>query len=946
MYLIDDSISCFLSSWDIDTRGGKIKCLPEDGAYYYSMKNTNGKFPLSMKRILTTCRSGNFVFETAINLNREMSGFSIAFADENDATFLNINTNGQGMYLNGTYLAEYEKDCMERIKLKFSLDSGVAEIMINAEVCGSINFSAHSLKSVTITAPNCCFYEARIYFMRLYSGYDVHEEFSLYGSGKLPKDIWAAEGEMYVKKKDGLSVPYDHCLYMKQGSRLFCSIPHHNKTIAEFMTLSDNFTVKVGQLVIKSDKNGIFANNEYIGEVSLAYWCMFRIEFNGEYAVVKLNGRRRTQIPCPVPENLEFISGYELWLDKILVYEMLPEPEDYVPKPNPVMRSDVHVGMMACSIWREGNHFGWDKINPFPERKPYNGFYDEGEIEEADWEIKYMCEHGIEYEIFCWFAPRRWVRGAIEPRMPAIEKAFFNAKYINDLKFTFMWENGASKTSVEGFYENLVPFWIEYYFKHPQFLKVDNKPVIYIYTHWGLRDHFGSVEEIKRAMDFLDSECKRAGFDGITVILSLPQRIKGAFEEVRSMGIKNVFSYTWNTDSRLKQQQDVLTKQYNYNVLDVVPTVSMGYDTKPWLGNSNGYYIPPKDLSELIRWTRNVHNKRYDNNSIASHMIVLDNWNEYGEGHYFMPTGMTGFKYLDAVLEGLELDNIHDDVYPNEKQRDRICHLYNKNRILYKTCYIAPEPSDKPLIGWYFKNDHDLEQWKPNGGISGLKKIDAALLGHTESTGFLEIKLDKPVKVDNASNIRITLKLTNHNFDQYRIMFTTEENPEFCDKNSVVGYAYESFARAWILPVNKCEGWHGSITGLRIIPNTTGGDFELVSVEIMENKRILPELFVNGERIRVTYADKDMIAINTDILDALYAVMSVDEEGRVTLKSCSGHKILLSADSCRAVLDGKEIMLVNNCKVIDRFFLVPFVEIFGYLGYNTKYEGGIVTADY
>ena len=59
------------------------------------------------------------------------------------------------------------------------------------------------------------------------------------------------------------------------------------------------------------------------------------------------------------------------------------------------------VGMNICSLWREGSHAGWDCISPYDDVNTVLGFYDEGLPETSDWEIKFMVEHGIDYELYC-----------------------------------------------------------------------------------------------------------------------------------------------------------------------------------------------------------------------------------------------------------------------------------------------------------------------------------------------------------------------------------------------------------------------------------------------------------------------------------------------------------------------------------------------------------------
>ena len=74
----------------------------------------------------------------------------------------------------------------------------------------------------------------------------------------------------------------------------------------------------------------------------------------------------------------------------------------YVPEPRPVT-SDYLVGVHYFSGWKQGTHFGWQKVEPHPERKPLLGYYDEGDPEVADWEIKWALEHGINYFVYCWY---------------------------------------------------------------------------------------------------------------------------------------------------------------------------------------------------------------------------------------------------------------------------------------------------------------------------------------------------------------------------------------------------------------------------------------------------------------------------------------------------------------------------------------------------------------
>jgi hypothetical protein len=62
-------------------------------------------------------------------------------------------------------------------------------------------------------------------------------------------------------------------------------------------------------------------------------------------------------------------------------------------------------------------------------------------------------------------------------------------------------------------------------------------------------------------------------------------------------------------------------------------------------------------------------NKTYPDAALAK-TIILDNWNEYGEGHFIMPTRGYGFSDLDAVRNVFgDKSTIHKDLRPEDVGR-------------------------------------------------------------------------------------------------------------------------------------------------------------------------------------------------------------------------------------------------------------------------------------
>src|SRR5450759_4011639 len=155
----------------------------------------------------------------------------------------------------------------------------------------------------------------------------------------------------------------------------------------------------------------------------------------------------------------------------------------------------------------------WDNIIKHPERTPALGFYNQENPEVSDWETLWAVEHGIDFFIYCWY---RTSQGGPVTTMfsSAIHDGLFKSRYVDKMRFTIMWENqsrGKAGVSDENdLTANLLPFWMENYFKHPSYLKVDNKPVLFIYRPEFLIDDLGGVENAARAIEIMRKACRDA----------------------------------------------------------------------------------------------------------------------------------------------------------------------------------------------------------------------------------------------------------------------------------------------------------------------------------------------------------------------------------------------------------------------------------------------------
>lgn len=389
-----------------------------------------------------------------------------------------------------------------------------------------------------------------------------------------------------------------------------------------------------------------------------------------------------------------------------------------VPPPKPV-RTQILIGAHNCPLWEADKLDMWSQIVKHPERTPALGFYAQENPEVADWETKWATEHGVSFFIYCWY---RTSQGGPVTTMfsSAIERALYHSRYQNHMKYTIMWENQvrgrAGVSNERDLMENLLPYWIERYFKHPSYLKIDNKPVLFIYRPEYLVDDLGGKENVARAMDQMRDACRKAGFAGLILLGEYRGLDPDVLSLLKQLGMDYTFAYCWGVPNNPTPQQAIdaqmsyIRKTQELGIIPQVVTVSQGWTG--WADEGSIWRIPPSDYEGLLRKAKDFIGT-LPSSQLGSHMLLLDNWNEWGEGHFIAPFRQYGFGYLDAVRKvftpnaGPHTDLLPEDVGmgPYDKayrtamaNRDRVRKLARK-RVL-KTG--APAPG---LIGWWTFDD-------------------------------------------------------------------------------------------------------------------------------------------------------------------------------------------------------------------------------------------------
>jgi hypothetical protein len=442
--------------------------------------------------------------------------------------------------------------------------------------------------------------------------------------------------------------------------------------------------------------------------------------------------------------NNATIADASLWINFLPAVET--SKQSYIPPPAPV-KTSLLIGAHNCPLWESDQPGMWSQILKHPERTPALGFYGQENPEVADWETKWALEHGVSFFIYCWYRASQG-EPVITRFSSAIHDALFKSKYGDQMKFTIMWENQARGVAgvadEKDLMTNLLPFWIKNYFTRPNYLKVDNKPVLFIYRPEFLIDDLGSVENVVRAFDKMRQACKEAGFDGLYLLGEYRGFDPAHLRLMKSLGLDYTFAYCWyvpnnpTPEQSIQAQMQYIRATQSLGILPQVVTVSQAWSG--WADEGTIWKIPPTDFERLLRQAKEFV-ETLPPQEIGSKMLLLDNWNEWGEGHYIAPYREYGFGYLDAVRRVFSaapekhLDLLPEDIGMGPYDTAYRRQAERKEQLRRQAAKPMRKPgSDAPgLIGWWA---FDEEQENPVGYDYSGNRLGGTLMKATRAPGL------------------------------------------------------------------------------------------------------------------------------------------------------------------------------------------------------------------
>jgi hypothetical protein len=297
----------------------------------------------------------------------------------------------------------------------------------------------------------------------------------------------------------------------------------------------------------------------------------------------------------------------------------------------------------------------------WPDREPILGFYPEEQQWVAEKHIEWASSYGLKFFIYDWY----WT-GSKPDLNHAIDN-FVKAKNKGKMKFALMWvasHYGGVKTGQE--FTSMVDYWLDHYLQDPQYLLLDEKPVVLIYSEGAVianATKYGKT--MKDLLVIARDRAKSRGLKGIYFVgISqarssivngfLPDNGYDAVTGYNYLSKGFTGEYVWNKEpaaTTYSELMDGYRSEWNWfmsnSSIPYLLPMSAGYDSSPW-GSSVHCSSTPQSFKQMLVEGKNLIEK-YKNKTKGIGIIYA--WNELAEGGIIEPTKKWRFKYLEAIEE-------------------------------------------------------------------------------------------------------------------------------------------------------------------------------------------------------------------------------------------------------------------------------------------------------
>ena len=398
----------------------------------------------------------------------------------------------------------------------------------------------------------------------------------------------------------------------------------------------------------------------------------------------------------------------------------------------------------------------------------------------VDWQIKMAADHGISFFMPCWFrmadnAGQSPVLSTYDEFINSIANTAQNRSY---MKWAIAWvldnSAGSGTNSVDDFVQNVVPFWINNYFSRSNYLKIGGKPVVSLYDAEAFISQVGGLANAAQALSEARQAAVNAGYSGIIFMAVNNQTTTATNSDAYTAGFDYMYAYNIPTFTELMTsatpsdstviswEQQAWSNWNSYSSVPTIVTASVGWNGVPWAWNSDYFQLTPTDYSTLLSDAQTAMAAR--SSSLQNDMLLLDNWDEFAEGHFIEPTQQYGYGYLDQIASVFSPGSTPSDPLPNVSTVPQvispvyeISSVHSGQAVSLTGAPSDPSSNGDPIHQWSYISS-GLQEWVLDPGPIGYFYIRSTYSNDDISAAGGYGQGQQGVPIQQYQNISSTLQ--------------------------------------------------------------------------------------------------------------------------------------------------------------------------------------------
>jgi len=315
----------------------------------------------------------------------------------------------------------------------------------------------------------------------------------------------------------------------------------------------------------------------------------------------------------------------------------------------------------------------------FEDRQPLSGWRDDTP-KSMSAQLAWASAYGISFFVFDWYY------GAERSTSPYLNDALGEYESLTDhdrVGFALLYVNtnqGEDFVVPGSSWREVVDRWVTHEFARPDYVQVNGEPLLIILDAFGMLKQFGGRSGVRRALDVVREVARAHGLRGVFIVGGVSVGPDFAWDSVAPLlvgdGYDAFTQYAYPAaaglhDGRRPYRELVEAGTRNWDQFGqakspaYIPSVMVGWDPRPWNERIEGHLWwfdrTAAEVGAFVRraidWVRANPSMRVEPAS-QTPLVLLEAWNELGEGSYVVPTVGTCHRYGEAVARAVGVTDL------------------------------------------------------------------------------------------------------------------------------------------------------------------------------------------------------------------------------------------------------------------------------------------------